>query len=77
SHSINFHISESTVLHERYATTWGSVFPQSQFSILELLKLTPEFVLRRSRRDRATSIDSWRDTRKNELIALVPLTTPE
>lgn len=77
SHSINFHIAESTVLHERYATAWGPVFPQNQFSMLELLKLTPEFVLRRSRRNRATSIDRWRDTREKELKAVASLTTPE
>lgn len=75
-HSINFNIAESTVLHERYARVWGAVFPQDQFRMQELLKLTPEFILRRPRRDPATSIDSWRDTREKELKAAAPLMTP-
>lgn len=77
SHSINFHISGSTVLHERYARAWGPVFPNNQFSMLELLKLTPEFVLRRPRRDPETSIASWRDTREKELMAAAPSMSPE
>lgn len=77
SHSINFNISGSTVLHERYQRVWGPVFPKSQFSMQELLKLTPEFVLRRPRRDPTTSVDIWRDTREKALIAAAPSMTPE
>ncbi|MBP6107819.1 MAG: hypothetical protein KA506_15090 [Steroidobacteraceae bacterium] len=76
-HSVNFNIAQSTVFHERYAKSWGAVFPQDQFSMVELLKLTPEFVLKRPSRDPAVNIDSWRDTREKELMAAAPLMKPD
>jgi hypothetical protein len=52
SHSINFNLPEPTILHKQFARVWGPVFSNNQFSMLELLKLTPEFILRRPRRPR-------------------------
>jgi hypothetical protein len=69
SHSINFNIAASTVLHDRYAKAWGPVFTKNQFSMEALLRLSPEVVLRRPRRDPSVDIDTWRDTRERELIA--------
>lgn len=69
SHSINFNIAASTALHHRYAKTWGAVFTKNQFSMQALLGLSPEIVLRRPRRDPATDVDTWRDTREREIIA--------
>jgi len=77
SHSINFNIANSTIHHERYARVWGPVFPENRFSMLELMNLTPAFILRRPRRDPAISIKSWRETREVELIAITPLMTPD
>jgi len=76
-HSVNFNIAQSTVFHERYAKSWGAVFPQDQFSMVELLKLTPEFVLKRLRRDPAVNIDRWRETREKELMAAAQSMKPE
>lgn len=76
-HSVNFNIAQSTVFHGRYAKSWGAVFPQGKFSMAELLKLTPEFVLKRPRRDPTVNIDSWRDTREKELMAAAPSMKPE
>ncbi|MES9816126.1 MAG: hypothetical protein ABW155_05720 [Candidatus Thiodiazotropha sp.] len=76
-HAVNFSIARSTVLHERYEARWGAVFPQDQFSMIELLKLTPGFVLKRPRRDPTINIDTWRETRKKELMAAAPSMNPE
>ena len=72
SHSINFNIAVSTVLYERYAKAWGPVFRNDDFSMSELLDLTPAFILCRPRRNPATGIDKWRETREIELIAIAP-----
>lgn len=76
-HSVNFSIARSTVLHERYTRVWGAVFPKNQFSMVELLKLTPEFVLKRPRRDPADDIGIWRDIREKELMSEAPSMKPE
>lgn len=72
-HSINFTIAESTVNHERYAKAWGRVFPERGFSMAELLRLTPDFILRRPRRNLADGIDKWREVREVELMKIAPL----
>lgn len=70
--SINFNIAESTVDQNKHAKTWGDVFQNDCFSLDTLLSITPDFILRRPRRDYSTSIDSWRDKREKELIAITP-----
>lgn len=77
SDSINFAIARSTVHHERYARSWGSVFPSDRFSADELLKLTPAFILRRTRRDPSVRIAKWREERETELMALAPSLQPD
>ncbi len=77
SHSINFNIAASTVFYERYAEPWGSVFPENCFSLQELMKLTPAFILHRPRRDTAVCIDEWRHVRERSLIAIAPSMTSE
>lgn len=76
-HSINFNLAESTVYNGRYTKAWGSVFPENHFSMPELLKLTPAFILCRPRRDSAIGIDSWRETRETELMAMAPSMTSD
>ncbi len=71
-HSIHFNVAQSTVLAERYRTVWGPVFPENRFSMRELLRLTPQFVFRRVRRDPTTGIESWRDAREKELMESAP-----
>ncbi|QIM50784.1 hypothetical protein [Hydrogenophaga crocea] len=69
SDSINFAIARSTVRHEHYARVWGSVFPSNRFSADELLRLTPAFILQRTRRDPTVRIAKWRKERETELMA--------
>lgn len=76
-HSINFNIAQSIVHHDRYASAWGPVFPANYLNISELLSLTPAFILRRPRRDPATSIYSWREAREIELMEMAPSLTTE
>jgi len=76
-HSINFNIAVSIVYHERYASAWGPVFPANRFSMSGLLNLTPAFILRRPRRDPATSISSWREARETELVTMAPSLSSE
>jgi hypothetical protein len=77
AHSINFNIAASTIFHERYAEAWGPVFPDNCFSLQELMKLTPAFILNRPRRDTVVCIDEWRDIRERSLIAIASSITPE
>lgn len=77
SHSINFNIAVSTVHHERYSNAWGAVFPANTFSMSELIRITPDFILRRPRRDPATGINSWREARDIELKTIASLLTLE
>lgn len=67
-HAIGFHIAESTIGSEKTGHRTSYLFKGTdQFHFMELIKLTPDFVLERARPVRNKIQDFWRETRKSQI----------
>lgn len=76
THSISFHIAESTLDHDKFHDAYGPVFPNRIFDLDKLVQRTPEFIKNRKLRNRAERIDSNQAARQKVLRKFAGKATP-
>jgi hypothetical protein len=76
AHSISFQLAASVVDGATFAKAYGPVFPDQHFNLGALLAATPQFILKRRRRNPGDLVDVRHAARARELQRVAVRATP-